>query len=226
MNETTNEELEINLSELFQIVKKKFKFIIIATLICLILSLVATMFLMDKKYQSTARILPKPEVNEGLVDYTQINANNSMANNYVELIKGSNVLDQVNESLGLDEGFANKVISVSRGTDNQIITVSATTTDPELSKQIVDETLKIFYVELKEQLEISNVATIDKAKIPTSPVSPSLKMNLAIGVALGIFISCGIIFIQFMLDTRIHNKEEAEKYLGIPVLGVVPDFEK
>ena len=42
---------------------------------------------------------------------------------------------------------------------------------------------------------------------------------------LGLVISLGYVFLRFMLDTRIHNKEEAEKYLGIPMLGSVPYLE-
>lgn len=50
-------------------------------------------------------------------------------------------------------------------------------------------------------------------------------MNLVIGALLGAFASIGYLFIKFMLDTRIHNKEDAEKYLGVPCLGSIPYFE-
>ena len=223
---TMSEELEINLSELFTIIKRRIKLVIIVTIFCIIISALATIFLIDKKYQSTARVLPKPQVTDGLVDYTQINANNSLVKNYVELIKGSTVLDQVDANLGLNSGFASSVISVSNQTNTQIITVSARTTNPELSQKVVEEAVNVFIVQIRDTLGIENIAIVDSAKVATSAVSPSLKLNLVIGTVIGLFISLGYIFINFILDTRIHNKEEAENYLGIPVLGIVPDFEK
>lgn len=82
-----------------------------------------------------------------------------------------------------------------------------------------------FKKEAKETLNINNITTVDQAEVATSPVSPSLKMNLVIGALLGAFASIGYLFIKFMLDTRIHNKEDAEKYLGVPCLGSIPYFE-
>lgn len=226
MNEM-NEEIEINLSELFQVLKKNLNKIIITTLVCMIVAALATIFLISKKYESTARIFPKPQTNSGLVsDYNQINTNNAMVNNYVELIKGSNILGEVADELKMERKEIEGALSVSSQTDTMIISVTATTTDPKLSKQIVDTTLKVFYAEVKEKLDINNIMTVDKAEIAEEPSSPSFKKNLLIGAVLGIFVSCGYVFIKFMLDTRIHSKDEAEKYFELPVLGVIPFFEE
>ena len=89
--EIQNEEIEINLAELFQVLKEHLHIIIISTLICAILVGAFTIFFVKKQYASTARIFPKPEVNEGIVDYSQINSNNSMTKNYVALLGGNNI---------------------------------------------------------------------------------------------------------------------------------------
>ena len=75
------DEIEINLGELFALLKSKYKMIIISILVTTIIAGVITVFFIDRKYQSTASIYPKPEVTEGMVDYTQINANSLMVNN-------------------------------------------------------------------------------------------------------------------------------------------------
>ena len=223
--ETNDEEIEINLGELFQLLKSQYKMIIISILACVIISTVLTVFVISKKYESTARIYPKPEVTEGIVDYTQINANNLMVNNYVEMLKGNNIQSQVAASLDLDVKEVSSAISITNETNTQIISITAKTKDPELSKKIVDQLVSTFKKEAKETLNINNITTVDQAEIADSPVSPSLKINLLIGALLGALISVGYLFIKFMLDTRIHNKEEAEKYLNIPCLGSIPYFE-
>lgn len=148
-----------------------------------------------------------------------------MVNNYVELLKGNNIQTQVAEKLDLTQPQVNSFVTISNETNTQIISITAKTNDPELSKKIVDQMVAVFKKEAKETLNINNITTVDQAVLAEAPVSPSLKMNLAIGALLGAFLSVGYLFIRFMLDTHVHNKEEAEKYLGIPCLGSIPYFE-
>ena len=85
--------------------------------------------------------------------------------------------------------------------------------------------IHVFTNEVKETLNINNITTVDDAKLQTSPVSPSVPKNIVIGGLVGAILSIGIIFIRFMLDNRLHTKEDVEKYLEIPNLGVIPYFE-
>lgn len=227
-NETLkdDEEMEINLGELFQEIKKNAKLIIISVLTCAVIAAVVTIFFISKKYTSTANIFPKPDVTEGVVDYTQINSNNLMVNNYVELLKGNNIQGQVAKSLDMQTNSIKSAVRIENKADTQIITISATTTDPELSKSIVDNFVSTFKSVATETLGINNITTVDQAEIATAPVSPSLKTNLLIGTMLGAVLSIGFVFIRHLLDTHIHNKEEAEKYLGVPMLGSIPYFEE
>ncbi len=219
------DEIEINLGELFALLKSKYKMIIISILVTTIITGVITVFFINRKYESTASIYPKPEVTEGMVDYTQINANNLMVNNYIEMLKGNNIQSQVAESLDITPDEISECVSITNQANTQIISISATTTDPKLSKNIVDELVATFKKEAKNTLNINNISTIDQAQIADTPVSPNLKINLVIGALIGAFLSVGYIFVKFMLDTHIHNKEEAEKYLGIPCLGSIPYFD-
>lgn len=221
----TEEEIEINLGELFQLLKQNIKMIVISILIGIIVLGIMTVFFINKKYESTSKLFLKPDVTEGITDYTQINSNNLMVNNYIEMLKGNNIQSQAAKELNMETSEVNAALTISNQTNTQIISITATTTDPELSKQIVDAVVKVFRKEVKETLNVNNIAVVDQAEVATAPVSPNLKMNLIIGALLGGFISVGYLFIKFMLDTHIHNKEEAEKYLGIPMLGSIPYFE-
>lgn len=221
----TEEEIEINLGELFQLLKQNIKMIVISILIGIIVLGIITVFFIDKKYESTSKLFLKPDVTEGITDYTQINSNNLMVNNYIEILKGNNIQSQAADELSMETSEVKAALTISNQTNTQIISITAITTDPELSKQIVDAVVKVFRKEVKETLNVNNIAVVDQAEVATAPVSPNLKMNLIIGALLGGFISVGYLFIKFMLDTHIHNKEEAEKYLGIPMLGSIPYFE-
>lgn len=220
-----DDEVEINLGELFILLKNNLRMIIISVLVCTTVSAALTVFVISKKYESTARLFLKPEVTEGIADYTQITSNDKMVNNYIGMLKGNTIQKKAAKMVNLEKEEMKNTLTIASETNTQIITITAKTKDPVQSKDIVDAMVETFTTQAKETLNVTNITVVDEAEIATSPVSPSLKMNLIIGAMLGAFMSVGFLFIKFMLDTRIHNKEEAEKYLGIPSLGSIPYFE-
>lgn len=226
INETNDDTVEIDLSQLFHQIKKNIRLIIISMLLVAVIAFVFTTFFIDKKYASQARIYITPKVTEeGTVDYSSLTSGNLMVNNYMSILKGENLLRNVSEAIGTDFSIVNSSLSVSNDANTQIITIKSTTDDPELSKAIVDQTVSSFQSDMQELLNIQNLVVIDSAKVNSSPVSPNVKMNTLMGALIGAMLSGGYVFIMFILDKRLRNKKEAEEYLGIPVLAEIPWYE-
>lgn len=221
-----NDEVQIDLSELFKLVKKNLKLIIIFTLIGIVLMGSYTTFMVDKKYSSQGTVLLKAEVVDGAIDSTQLNSNNSMIANYIKLLQGNNIQDKIAKNLDISTNLVRSALQISNTEETQIIEISATTTDPGLSKRIVDETITVFTETVKEILDVSNIIIVDKAEINTNPVSPNLQKNMLLGAVAGIVISMGYILLTYLLDTKIKSAEVAEQVLDLPVLGIVPYFEE
>ncbi|MEG2544713.1 MAG: Wzz/FepE/Etk N-terminal domain-containing protein [Longicatena sp.] len=231
MNENkneSNEEVEIDLSQLFKLLKKNLRFIILTMIIGVGIALSVTIFFIDKKYTSETKIYLTPKVSEqGIVDNTTVNSNNLLVNNYVSMLKGENILSKVADKLNL--ASANEVkgsLSVANEKDTQIISVVAKTDDPIKSKQIAETTVDIFFTEMKDKLDIRNMTIIDFPKINNAPVSPSKKKNALIGAFGGAAIACGYIFLKFILDKHLRNRNEVENFLDIPVLAEIPFYEE
>ena len=69
-NREMNDELEIDLGELFKVLKKNILMILVVSLLCAAVGLVSSMFLISKKYSSEATIYITPRVTEqGSIDY-------------------------------------------------------------------------------------------------------------------------------------------------------------
>lgn len=225
MNKTELDEVQIDLSELFKLIKKHLKSIIIFMLIGVILAGSYTAFMIDKKYSSQGTLLLKAEVIDGAFDNSQLASNKSMVANYIELLQGNNIQDKVAKNLDISSGLVRNALKVSNTEDTQIIEISATTTDPGLSKRIVDETINVFTETVKEILDVSNIIMVDNAEINTTPVSPNIRKNMILGAIAGIIISLGYILLHYLLDSKIKNVDVAEQILNLPVLGTVPYFE-
>lgn len=226
INEKTDNETDtIDLLELLKSLKTHIRSIILTTLLVALLAGVVTVFFIPKKYESTVRLYLKPDSSTGTSDYSQVTANNLLVNNYVEMIKGNNITEKAATALKINQGEVSSSLAVTNETNTQVISITSTTTDPALSKRIVDQVTKTFRDEVRENLNVTNITIIDNSKIATSPVSPSLPKNLAIGALVGAVLSIAVVIIRMLMDTRIHNKDEAEQYLGIPNLGAVPFIE-
>lgn len=219
-----DDEIQIDLSRLLAELRKKMKFIVLVTLICIVVSFIVTNFMLDKKYDSQANIYLKPNITEnGTIDSAALNANSKMVNNYVLMLKGDTLLTEVANKLKVENvGLVKNAISVTNVTDSEIISISARTEDPQLSKDIVETTVNLFFESMKDKLDIKNMTILDQPKVNKSAVYPNLPKNLVLGALLGIMLSCGIIVVEFLLDKRLHSKDDAEAFLGIPVLAEIP----
>ncbi len=58
--------------------------------------------------------------------------------------------------------------------------------------------------------------------LPGAPSSPNYKLNLTIGAVVGLIAGIVVAFIYNYFDTSIKTLEEAERQLGLPVMGVIP----
>jgi len=73
----------------------------------------------------------------------------------------------------------------------------------------------------------NRLAIFEPATEPTVPVSPNVKMNVAIAAAAGLVLALGtIILLEFFSDTLVWNPGETSSVLGLPVLGAIGKVDK
>jgi capsular exopolysaccharide synthesis family protein len=75
------------------------------------------------------------------------------------------------------------------------------------------------------QLLEPKAVIIDRALPPKKPFAPSLKLNLALAVVVGLGLGGGLVFFREYLDASIKTLEDVERDLGLNVLAVVPMYE-
>ncbi|MBE7558916.1 hypothetical protein HS125_08195 [bacterium] len=73
--------------------------------------------------------------------------------------------------------------------------------------------------------KVSNVSVVTAATLPVEPIKPRKKLNLVLGVMLGLFGGVAFAFVMEYLDQSIKTTEDVEKHLGLPVLATVTEKE-
>ncbi len=68
----------------------------------------------------------------------------------------------------------------------------------------------------------SIVEIVDKAEPGLRPVSPNLRLNITLGVLVGLIVGVGLAFFIEYLDTSVKTIDDVERALQAPVLGVIP----
>lgn len=60
--------------------------------------------------------------------------------------------------------------------------------------------------------------------IPDKPIKPNKLLNILIAFVAGLMASLGLVFLLEYLDNTVKTSSDIEKLLGIPVLGIIPDY--
>ena len=222
--EDKNEDVEIDLVEIWQVIRKQFGLLVVIVILCAILAGVISKFFIAPKYTSSSTIFLTPSISEsGVVDFTSQNSNEKLVNNVMALLVQDNILSEVAKQTGMEsiEELRDQ-IEVSNDTNTTLVKVEATTLDPKLSKNIVNSMVNIFIDTMQENLNLKNIEIVDKAKLSYEPSGPDIKKNILIGAAAGFVIDALIVVLKVLTNTRLKSKEEAEKYLNLPVFCELP----
>lgn len=217
---------EIDLLELFRAILKHIKLIIVLCILFGVGGFLGTKLLITPTYTASTSIYLTPQISEsGSLDYNSQMANSKLVTNAVNLLTQNNIMSEVAKDVGLESAEKVKdVVSVTNESNTEIITISATTKDPKLSKDIANDTVNTFIRTMQKNLNVRNIEVVDKAKLSYVPSGPNVKMNTLLSTIIGFLLCCVYVVLRFLLDNRLRTKEEAEKYLGIPVFCEIPEL--
>lgn len=220
-----NEDYDvIDLREIFQILKKYILLLIIFPIVFAIAGALISIYLIDPVYEaSTTLIVRQNKESNEEINITDVNLSKSLVYTYAEMAKSNTVLQNTRNSLNLIE-LDGKTITVSPVKDTQILKVAVQNTSPQLAMEIANTLVEEFTVEIVRITKTDNVAVVDYATLPENPIKPNKIMNTAISAILGEMILVMIIFLKEYLDNTIKTEKDIEKYLDVPVIGTIPNF--
>lgn len=218
----------IDLLEVLEVVRQHILIIVLVTVIAAAAGFGFSRFVMVPQYEASAlMIVNTRQDTTANVTSDQINSATKLVSTYSIIIKSDTVLQQVISNLGLTLTYdqLKERVTVSAVDDTQVMQITVHSDNPEWARQVCEQITTISPDVILESVEAGSVKLISQAAVTAEPVSPNVMKNTAVAAVLGLVASIGIVVLRELLDNKIKSEDDIRKYLDLPVVGVIPDYE-
>lgn len=226
-------EEEIELRQYWDVLCKRWVIVVVLPLIAALTSGIVSFFMIRPTYQASTTLIVGQKASEAgqaaaqMLDNSVLMANQQLARTYATIAQSraveQNVIKDLNLSLTVEE--LNKLISVDQVKTTEILEIQVSNTNPELAASIANSMGREFSKAVIGIKKVDSVSIVDTAVTPDKPVKPNKTLNVLIAFVVGLMAAVGLVFLLEYLDNTIKTSEDVEKLLGIPVLGVIPNYQ-
>ena len=222
-----NDEIEIDLGEIFGLILHWIWLILLVAFICGAIGFAFSKYVLPEQFKSTTRVyILNQNDSSNAMSQSEMQAGAQLTKDYGQLITSRTVLEQVIEDLSLTDSYTyeqfKEKIAVSTPTDTRLIDITVTDTDPKTAQNIANDVRIVASEHIQNVMQIDAVNVVDEANLPTKKAAPSNGRNALIAAMLGALFVSAIVIIRFLMDDTIKTSDDVEKYLGLSTLAIIP----
>ena len=218
------EERTLEIKELFEVFKKRIWVVLVITILSSSLG-VAYTYKMGTVYRSGVKVYIGNSENI-INSYTeeQMKYYSGFVNTFREIIMIDDFLNETLEhhDLNLTAAQIKGGLGLTSATNSPIIEISYMSPSKKQAKEVLTALTKEFTEQVKKIMPNANVQIVDSVKVVA--IEPAKTKVIILSIVIGMIGSIGLVLVLDYLDDRIHNKENLEKLLPVPVLGQLPHF--
>lgn len=221
----------MNLHEITKLLRTRWITLVVTTLIAIAGALVFSLAT-TPLYQASTRLFVSTTEGTSAAELYQGNRlSQERVLSYVELLTGETLAQRTIDKINI-EGSAKELRARVKATskfDTVLINVSVLDESPIRARDIANALSDEFVVMVRE-LETprpgaqpdARVVVEQRASIPTAPLIPNTKRNLAIGLMLGLVVGTGLAFLRSLLDNTVKDRETLDEITDVGLVGVIP----
>ena len=220
-----NEEIEIDLLDLFYYYRSKIVWIIVMFLIGAVAAGCITQFAMTPQYTATSTMYMVSSSTGSVVDLTDLNIGESISSDYIELIKTRPIIESTIRNQNLDYTYEQMLgmLNLSVVPDTRIIKIGVTSADPKEAMNIANELARRAEEQLPALMDAPKPNIAEEAILPKHKSSPSLTKNVMIGALLMLLLTLAVLTVMYLMDDTLQSAEDVEKHFGVMPLTVIPE---
>lgn len=226
-NENTSVRI-VTLKDLWAILIQRIWVIVLAAFVATGGTLLVNQLTFVPVYASTATLYILRQ-DSGTVSGSSSDSDFSLALKVVNdcdyLLKSHSVLDDVIRELHLTTEYEDlsKSVSTSNPENTRILEVTVESDSPESAKRIVDTLCEIGQEKITEAMGFQQVNLYEYGTLNDQPCNKTGVTTYLLVALIAAILAYSVFLIVFLLDDRIHTEEEIERYLGLSILGSIPN---
>lgn len=223
------EEESIKLQEIIDALKKRWRVVVLIALGITISTAFVSFFLIKPKYEASTKVFVGKESSNKIQEYTSndVQMYQQLLKTYSDVILTKDFIESAieGENIAITKEMVLSNLKVTPKTGTQILEIKYLSFDKKEAKKIAEKVTNEFIIVSTKLISNANVQIIENASLPEKPVSPNKILNISIALLIGIIIGVGVAIILDFKDTTYSCKEDLEKEIDLPVLGVIPKFD-
>jgi len=221
---------ELDLKQLLSVIKKRLLLIVLTVIAVTVATALFSIFFIQPKYEASTKIIVNQTASQmttGQLDLNQINSSIRMIDTYKEIIRTPAIMEKVIEThpdLKLTMQELVKKVKVSSVNNTQVMTLIVQDTSYAKAAQIVNAVSDVFSKEISHIFQVENVSILNyanEAEEAVAPVSPNIKLNIAIAFLISLLLTIGVAFLLEMMDDTIKTEQDIAEHLGLPTLASI-----
>ena len=229
-----NKQMDLTLSDLFGIFKRCWIIMASVAVVVALLTCIIIMNTRQDEYTSTVGMWAyrtgADDNNTGNIQqtyYATIISSQSI-DEFMEIAQSGVVLEKViaDQNLTISKKELSKMLKVSQKgntNDSTIFYLSVTAATPEAARRLGDAWSRVICDYINGLVQKDVLLTFDPATLPQQPSNPFSIVKVLLVAFIGAFVVYGVYFVLFLMDDKVNTAEDVERYLGLHVLGAIPD---
>ena len=226
-NQTDDQEVEIDLVDLFAHLKQHIILIVVLAVVGALAAILITRFAVTPLYNATSSIYVVSASANSALDLSDLNFGSSLTNDYKKLVLSRTMLENVLRDTGdeLTVSQLRKMVSIGNDSGTRILEFRVSSPDKTQAMRIANSFVRQSILFLPDVMGLKDNAptVIDLAIEPQAPSNLNYTRNTAIGLLVGIVVAVAILVVQYMMKDTFDSADDLEKYLGIAPMAIVPE---
>lgn len=177
-----------------------------------------------KMYRATTLVRIQQSITDPTQAYGALAVGEQLAQTYAQIVTAQSIQQRIYNELTGKVGRSDVNISASPVQNLALLHISDTSSDPNRAALVANQApvaLRRSIAGTQSNIK-DQIVTINRADVPTAPVSPHPKQTALLALLVGLVFNGGLALVIEFLSDRLPDVEEIEKTVGKPVLGTIP----
>lgn len=219
-----DEKNTFEILKIFEVIRKRIVIIVVIPILAAVITGFISNYNYKPVYMATETVIVGVD-NSNKIDPTKIEFYQEILGTCIQIAKSSavaqNAAAKINNgtsAAALQGGFN---VFPQEGT--QMLVMTYTSNDQNDAVKKVQVMAQAVLEEESKLLSNVSLQILDNAKLTGASAKPD-KKNSMLAIMAGLAVSIGLAIFLELLNKTIKDEEDVSKYLGIPVVGVIPKY--